>query len=155
MTERLNYSDRVIRAILASVKTIALVGASPNEARPANLVMRYLLSKGYRVIPVNPGHAGRLIHGKAAYASLAEIPEAVDMVDVFRRQEALAGLVDEAIAMKPRPRVIWMQLGLRDDTAAAKAEAAGMTVIMDRCPKIEFGRLCGAPGFQHRDLEAG
>ena len=142
MTE-LNYSDSLLRAILASVKIIAVVGASPNRARPVFTVMTYLLSKGFRVIPVNPGHAGGEILGQRVHARLADIPEPVDMVDIFRRVDAIAGVVDEALALDPKPQVIWMQLGLRDDEAAAKAEAAGVTVIMERCPKIEYGRLCG------------
>jgi uncharacterized protein len=137
------YSDRHIAAVLTSVKTIAMVGASPNRARPAFFVMRYLLSRGFDVIPVNPGQAGREILGRLAYARLADIPEPIDMVDIFRRSEAAGGLVDEALALHPKPRVIWMQLGIRDDAAAARAEAAGVTMIMDRCPKIEYGRLCG------------
>jgi predicted CoA-binding protein len=129
------------------VHIIAMVGATQNPARPAHLVMRYLQRKGYRVVPVNPGHAGETILGEQVYARLADIPVPIDMVDIFRRTEAIPGIVDEALALKPRPRVIWMQLGLRDDAAAAKAEAMGVTVIMDRCPKIEYGRLCGEIGW--------
>jgi predicted CoA-binding protein len=139
----LDYPDSLLRAILGSVRTIAIVGASANRARPVFIVMKYLISKGYRVIPVNPSQAGEEILGQRVYARLADIPEPVDMVDIFRRPEAIPGVVDEALALDPLPRVIWMQLGLRDDAAAARAEAAGLTVIMDRCPKIEYGRLCG------------
>ena len=135
------YSDADLRALLTSVKTIAVVGASPNPARPVYGVMAYLLRAGYRCIPVNPGQAGREILGQKVFATLADIPEPVDLVDIFRRQEALAGVVDEALALRPLPKAIWMQLGLRDDAAAAKAEAAGLTVVMDRCIKIEHARV--------------
>jgi predicted CoA-binding protein len=138
-----DYSDSLLRSILGSVKTIAIVGASANRARPVFIVMKYLLSKGFHLIPVNPGQAGGEILGQAVYARLGDIPEPVDMVDIFRRTEAIPGIVDEALALVPMPKVIWMQLGLRHEEAAAKAEAAGLTVIMDRCPKIEYGRLCG------------
>lgn len=139
----LQYSDRFIASVLTSVKTIAMVGATANIARPAYIVMKYLKSRGYHVIPVNPGHAGKEILGETAYARLADIPEPVDMVDIFRRSDAAAGVVDEALALDPLPRVIWMQLGIRNDEAAARAQAAGITVVMNRCPKIEFGRLTG------------
>ena len=109
--------------------------------------MKYLLGQGFRVFPINPGQAGKELLGQTVYASLADIPEPIDMIDIFRRSEAADGIVDEALALDPRPRVIWMQLGVRNDAAAAKAEAAGMTVIMNRCPKIEFGRLCGEIGW--------
>ena len=135
------YFDADLRALLTSVKTIAVVGASPNPARPVHGVMAYLLRAGYRCIPVNPGQAGREILGQKVFATLADIPEPVDLVDIFRRQEALAGAVDEALALRPLPMAIWMQLGLRDDAAAAKAEAAGLTVVMDRCIKIEHARV--------------
>lgn len=143
MSGAADYSDRHLRAILGSVKTIAVVGASANRSRPVYIVMKYLLSKGFKVIPINPGHAGGEILGQTVHAHLGDIPEPVDMVDIFRRPEAVPGIVDEALALDPRPRVIWMQLGIRHDEAAANAEAAGLTVIMDRCPKIEYGRLCG------------
>jgi len=138
-----DYPDSLLRQILGSTKTIAIVGASANRARPVYIVMKYLLSKGFQMIPVNPGHAGGEILGQPVHAKLADIPGPVDMVDIFRRSEAIPGIVDEALALDPLPKVIWMQLGLRDDAAAAKAEAAGVTVVMNRCTKIEYGRLCG------------
>jgi uncharacterized protein len=138
-----HYDDTYIADILKSVKTIALVGASPNTARPSYRVMRFLQSKGYRVIPVNPGQAGKEINGETAYGRLADVPEAVDMVDVFRAKEFLDGVVDETLAMDPKPAVIWGQLEIRDDKAAAKAEAGGLKVVMNRCPAIEYPRLIG------------
>lgn len=135
------YDDRYILDILNSVKTIALTGASPNPARPSNGVMGYLLSRGYNVIPVNPGQAGKQIQGQTVHAHLADVPVAVDMIDVFRASEYLDSVVDEALRMNPLPKVIWAQLGVRDDAAAAKAEAAGIKVVMDRCPAIEIPRL--------------
>jgi len=137
------YEDSYLADILRSVKTIALVGASPNAARPSFGVMRFLLSRGYRVIPVNPGQAGKEILGQRVFGRLADIPEPVDMIDVFRAPEYLSAVVDEAAAMQPRPRVVWGQLGVRDDAAAEKAEAAGMKMVMDRCPAIEYPRLLG------------
>ncbi|WP_112941559.1 MULTISPECIES: CoA-binding protein [unclassified Rhizobium] len=138
-----NYSDEYILDILRSVKTIALTGASPNPARPSNGVMGYLLSRGYEVVPVNPGQVGKRIQGQEVFSHLADVPVAVDMVDVFRASNYLSEVVDEALAMNPRPKVIWAQLGVRDDAAAAKAEAAGIKVVMDRCPAIEYPRLIG------------
>lgn len=137
------YSDAYLRSILQSVKTLAMVGASPNWNRPSYFVMKYLQEKGYRVIPVNPRVAGEEILGEKVYASLKDIPEDFDMVEIFRSSEAAAPIVDEAleIARDKGVRVIWMQLTVRNDTAAAKAEAAGLTVVMNRCPKIEYGRL--------------
>jgi uncharacterized protein len=142
-----HYSDDYIRDILSSVKTIAMVGASANEVRPSYFVMKYLLSKGYRVIPVNPGQAGKEILGQRTFARLADLDEAVDMVDVFRASNLLPGIVDEVLQMKPLPAVIWTQLTVRHDEAARKAEAAGIRVVMDRCPKIEYARLCGEIGW--------
>ena len=142
-----NYPDDYIRAILAEVKTVAVVGASANTVRPSYFVVKYLLSKGYDVIPVNPGHAGREIGGAMTYASLADIDRPVDMVDIFRNSQAAAGVVDEAMKLDPLPKVIWMQLSVRNDEAAAKAEAAGIKVVMNRCPKIEYARLCGEIGW--------
>lgn len=138
-----SYPDPYIRAILDRVRGIAMVGASANTARPSYFAMRYLLDKGYRVVPVNPGQAAGAILGQRAYARLADIPEPVDMVDIFRDSDAAGGIVDEALALDPPPRVIWMQIGVRDDDAAARAEAAGIEVVMNRCPKIEYGRLSG------------
>lgn len=136
-----HYDDSYIADILRTVRTIALVGASPNPARPSNGVMAYLLAKGYRVIPVNPGQAGKEILGQWVFGHLADIPEPVDMVDVFRAPEYLRSVVEETIMLEPQPTVIWGQLGVRDDAAAARAEAAGVKVIMDRCPAIEYPRL--------------
>ncbi|MEQ8964640.1 MAG: CoA-binding protein [Azospirillaceae bacterium] len=138
-----SYDDAHLKAVLDGVRTIALVGASPKSVRPSYFVMKYLQTKGFRVIPVNPGVAGGTILGETVHASLADIPEPVDMVDVFRAPDAAPGIVEEALAMEPRPKVIWMQLGVRHDGAAAAAEAAGLTVVMDRCPKQEWARLHG------------
>ncbi|HLJ04832.1 MAG TPA: O-acetylhomoserine aminocarboxypropyltransferase [Acetobacteraceae bacterium] len=135
------YSDAKIRRILSSVRTIAMVGASSNWNRPSYFVMKYLQGKGYRVIPVNPGTAGNEQLGEKIYASLRDIPDKIDMVDVFRASDQVGPIVDDAIAIGAK--VVWMQLGVRNDEAAAKAEAAGLEVIMNRCPKIEFGRLGG------------
>lgn len=135
------YDNDYIAEILSSVKTIALTGASPNPDRPSYGVMRFLLSKGYRVIPVNPGQAGKEILGQKVYARLADIPETIDMVDVFRAKEYLSAVVEETILLSPRPKVIWGQLSVRDDTAAAKAETYGIKMVMDRCPAIEYPRL--------------
>ncbi len=137
----LSYPDALIARILRSVNTIAMVGASTNWNRPSFFVMKYLQGKGYRVIPVNPGAAGQVLLGETVRAKLSDISEPVDMVEIFRKSEAVSPIVEEAIAA--RIPVVWMQLGVRNDAAAAKAEAAGLTVIMDRCPKIEFGRLGG------------
>ncbi len=130
-------ADRALD-ILRRSRVIALVGASPNPARPANDVMAFLLQRGHRVIPVNPGQAGKTILGQACYASLAAIPEPVDLVDIFRAADAVPGVVDEAIAIGAR--AVWLQLGLSDPAACARAEAAGLAVVMDRCPKIEYRR---------------
>ncbi|HXC13492.1 MAG TPA: O-acetylhomoserine aminocarboxypropyltransferase [Stellaceae bacterium] len=139
--EPLPYSDAQLRSILERVRTIAMVGASPNWNRPSYFVMKYLQNKGYRVIPVNPGIAGETLLGETAYASLRDIPEPVDMVDVFRAARETPAIVEDAIAIGAK--VVWMQLGIKNDEAAAKAEAAGIEVVMNRCPKIEFGRLGG------------
>jgi predicted CoA-binding protein len=143
-----SYPDETIRSILKSVKTIALVGASNNPARPSWIVTKYLLERGYDVIPVNPGLAGGEILGKPVYASLGEIPRAIDMVEIFRNSQAAGPITDEALALDPLPKVIWMQLSVRNDEAAARAEARGVQVIMNRCPKIEYGRLSGEIGWQ-------
>ncbi len=133
------YDDEYIRAILRETKTIAMVGASSNWNRPSYFAMKYLQRKGFRVIPVNPRESGKAILGEAVYDTLADIPEKIDMVDVFRNSEAAGPVADEAIAISAK--VLWMQLGVRNDAAAARAEAAGLKVVMNRCPKIEFGRL--------------
>ena len=141
---QLQVDDSTIVDVLKSVKRIALVGASPKPERPSYRVMGFLLSKGYDVVPVNPGLAGKSIHGQAVCGSLAEIDGPVDMVDIFRASSFVGGVVDEALALSPLPRVIWMQLDIRDDEAAARAKEKGLTVIMDRCPAIEYPRLIGA-----------
>lgn len=133
--------DDPILKILAGVRSIAVVGASPNPARPSFGVTRFLASRGYRVFPVNPGHGGREIAGLPAFARLADVPAPIDMVDVFRASAHVASVVDEALALSPRPSVLWTQLGVVDQASAARAEAAGLTVVMDRCPKIELARL--------------
>ncbi len=137
------YPNSYIRRILRETRTIAMVGASANWNRPSHFAMKYLQTKGYRVIPVNPGQAGKQILGETCYASLADIPESFDMVDVFRNSEAAGEVAEEAIRLKDAKgiRTLWMQLGVRNDAAAARAEAAGLQVVMNRCPKIEFGRL--------------
>lgn len=147
MAEHERYPDAVIRKILNETKSIAMVGASANESRPSYFAFKYLLQRGYKMYPINPGLAGKELLGQRVYASLAEIGEPLDMVDIFRSSEAAGPVVDEALALTPLPKVIWMQLGVRNDEAAAKAEAAGCTVIMNRCPKIEFGRLSGEIGW--------
>jgi len=138
-----SYAPDYIRGILQSVKTIALVGASSNEVRPSYFVMKYLLDKGYDVIPVNPGLAGQTLLGQTVYAALKDIPKSVDMVDIFRNSEAAGPITDEALSLSPRPKVIWMQLSVRNDDAASRAEAQGVQVVMDRCPKMEYGKLSG------------
>ena len=132
------YPDHYTTDILKTVKVIALVGASANAARPSYGVMQFLLRKGYDVIPVNPGLEGKEILGQRVYAALSDIPRAFDMVDIFRSSDAVAGIVDEALSLSIKPSVIWMQLKVRDDEAAAKAEAAGLQVVMNRCPAIEL-----------------
>ncbi len=136
-----HYDDSYIRGILNTVKTIAMVGISPKDNRPSYFAFKYLLERGYHMIPVNPGQAGGEILGQKVYAKLADIPEPIDMVDVFRGSQYALPIVEEALALKPRPQVIWMQLTVRNDEAAAQAEAAGLKVVMNRCPKIEYGRL--------------
>lgn len=143
------YADADIRDILKRVRTIAMVGASANWVRPSNFAMKYLQGKGYRVIPVNPGQAGKQILGETVYADLADIPDPFEMVDVFRASNAAAALMDRVIEIKDAKGVdvVWMQLGVRDDAAAERGEAAGLRVVMDRCPKIEYGRLFGELGW--------
>lgn len=136
-----SYSDAYISDILKSVRTIAMVGASPNPDRPSYGVLHYLLGKGYHVIPVNPGQAGKQILGQTVRARLADIPEPVDMVDVFRASNAVPAVIDEVLALDPLPKVVWTQLGVRSDEAAKRAEEAGIKVVMNRCPKIELARL--------------
>ena len=138
-----SYSDDYIRDILATVKTIAMVGASANTARPSYFVLKYLSERGFTMLPINPGLAGETILDLPVYASLADVPQPIDMVDVFRRSDAAGEVVDAALALATPPKVIWMQLGVRDDAAAARAEARGAKVVMNRCPKIEYGRLSG------------
>lgn len=144
-----SYHDEDIADVLGHVRTFAVIGASANESRPSYFVMKYLLAKGYGVLPINPGHAGQTILGQAVYARLADCPAPVDVADIFRKSETAPAIVREAIAEKDRLglKVIWMQLGVRDDGAARAAEAAGFKVIMNRCPKIEYGRLSGEIGW--------
>jgi predicted CoA-binding protein len=143
------YSDELIKSVLRSTKVIAMVGASGNDMRPSYFAMMYLLAKGYIIRPVNPGLAGREILGQSVYPSLKDVPAPVDMVDIFRASEAAPGIVKEALEEKDRLgfKTIWMQLGVINDEAAEMARAAGLTVIMDRCPKIEYGRLSGEIGW--------
>jgi uncharacterized protein len=136
-----SYPDSYIRGILNTVKTIAMVGISPKDNRPSYFAFKYLLERGYHMIPVNPGQAGKEILGQKVYARLSDIPEPIDMVDIFRGSQHAMPIVDEALTLTPRPPVIWMQLTVRNDEAAAKAETAGLKVVMNRCPKIEYGRL--------------
>jgi uncharacterized protein len=136
-----SYDDGYIRGILNTVKTIAMVGVSANVSRPSYFAFKYLLERRFHMIPVNPALAGAQLLGQKSYATLGEIREEVDMVDIFRASQFARGIVEEALAMKPRPWVIWMQLGVRNDDAARLAEANGLKVVMNRCPKIEYGRL--------------
>jgi hypothetical protein len=135
------YPDAFLRDILAAVKTIAMVGASDKETRPSHVVFAFLLARGYRVIGVNPSLAGKSVHGTAFFKTLADVPGPIDMVDIFRNSAAAGGVVDEALALEPKPKVIWMQLGVLDDAAAARAQALGVKIVMNRCPKIEYERL--------------
>jgi uncharacterized protein len=134
-------SDEAIRDILTSVRTIAVVGASPNPARPSNEVLGVLIERGYDTFPVNPGHAGARIRGRPVSARLADVPVAIDMVDVFRNSVAAGDAVDETMRLEPPPRVIWMQLGVINHEAAERARARGLSVVMNRCPAIELRRL--------------
>ncbi|MBX9463159.1 MAG: CoA-binding protein [Aquamicrobium sp.] len=142
-----SYDNAYIADILNTAKTIAVVGASANDVRPSFFVTKYLIDKGYTVFPINPGHAGKEILGRMTYARLADVPEPIDMVDIFRASAAVPAIVDEVLALDPLPKVIWMQLTVRHDEAAARAEAAGIKVVMNRCPKIEYGRLSGEIGW--------
>lgn len=141
------YSDSYIEDILHSVKTIAMVGASAKRNRPSYFVLQYLLSKGFDVIPINPGQAGKEICGVMTYGSLEEIPRPIDMVDIFRNSEAALGVTMDALKLSPLPKVIWMQLTVRNEEAAEMAEAQGVKMVMDRCPKIEYARLSGEIGW--------
>ena len=143
------YSDAYIAGILRDNSTIAMVGASATTNRPSYFAIKYLLSKGYRVVPVNPTLAGQTILGQKVYGSLAEIPPPVHIVDIFRSSGAALGIAREALALKDKLgiRVIWMQLGVRNEEAAREAEAQGLKVVMNRCPKIEYGRLSGEIGW--------
>ena len=129
------------------MKTIAIVGASANDVRPSYFVTKYLIDKGFEVYPVNPGHAGKEILGRLTYAKMSDIPGPIDMDDIFRASSAVPPIVEEVLALDPLPKVIWMQLTVRNDEAAAKAEAAGIKVVMNRCPKIEYARLAGEIGW--------
>ncbi|RUU45840.1 MAG: CoA-binding protein [Mesorhizobium sp.] len=141
------YDNAYIAGILNSVKTIAMVGASANDVRPSYFVLKYLLAKGFSVFPINPGQAGKEILGRTVYARPADLPEPVDMVDIFRASAAVPGVIDEILRLDPLPKVVWMQLGVRHDEAAVRAEAAGIKVVMNRCPKIEYGKLSGEIGW--------
>ncbi len=136
-----SYPDNYIRGILNTVKSIAVVGISPKDNRPSYFAFKYLQGRGFRMVPVNPRQAGQKILGQKVYAALADIPEPVDMVDIFRGSEHALPIVQEALTLTPKPRVIWMQLTVRNDEAAKLAENAGLKVVMNRCPKIEYGRL--------------
>jgi hypothetical protein len=139
----MTYSDSHLRRILDRAHTIAIVGVSANPVRPSYFVARYLGLKGYRVIPVNPGLAGQELLGETVHASLSDVPDDVDMVDIFRRSDAVPPIVDEALARWPDLQTIWMQIGVVHEGAATKAEARGVDVVMDLCPKMEYQRLCG------------
>jgi predicted CoA-binding protein len=159
MPDHDHYPDGLLRKVLGSVRTIAMVGASPDWHKASSFAMKYLQSKGYRVIPINPRAAGRSILGETCYARLSAIPQKetgrIDMVDIFRNSEAAGSIADEAVDIGAK--VVWMQLGVRNDAAAARAEKAGLTVIMNRCPKIEYGRLSGElswGGFNSRIISS-
>lgn len=152
-----HYTDAHMRGILKSVKSIAIVGASANQVRPSFFVAKYMASKRYDLFPINPGQAGKEIAGAMTYKSLSELPQSVDMVDVFRRTEALPDVVSEIMRMPELPKVVWLQLGIRDDAIAQALEMAGITVIQNRCPKIEYARLCGEigwTGFNRRTISS-
>jgi uncharacterized protein len=142
-----NYDDNYIRGILNTVKTIAMVGASAKDNRPSYFAFKYLGERGYNMIPINPGLAGKELLGRKIYGRLSEVPEPIDMVDIFRASNYALPIVQEALTLSPKPRVIWMQLSVRNDEAAALAEANGMKVVMNRCPKIEYGRLSSEIGW--------
>ena len=141
------YDDSYIRGILNTVKTLAMVGASAKDNRPSYFAFKYLAERGYNMIPINPGLGGKELLGRKIYGRLAEVPEPIDMIDIFRASKYALPVVQEALTLNPKPRVIWMQLGIRNDEAAALAEANGMKVVMNRCPKIEYGRLSSEIGW--------
>ncbi|MDZ5696917.1 CoA-binding protein [Chelativorans sp. M5D2P16] len=141
------YDNAYIAGILNSVRSIAVVGASANDVRPSFFVTKYLIDKGYKVFPINPGQTGKEIAGAVACASLADLPEPADMVDIFRASSAVPGITDQILAMDPLPKVVWMQLTVRDDASAARLEEKGIKVVMNRCPKIEYGRLSREIGW--------
>ncbi len=142
-----SYDDSYIRGILNTVKTIAMVGASAKDNRPSYFAFKYLAERGYNMIPINPGLDGKELLGRKIYGRLADVPEPIDMVDIFRASKYALPIVQEALTLSPKPRVIWMQLSVRSDEAAALAEANGMKVVMNRCPKIEYGRLSSEIGW--------
>lgn len=151
------YLDAHIRSVLQSVKSVAIIGASANKVRPSYFVATYLQDKHYEIFPINPGHAGNTISDAMTYASLADLPKPVDMVDIFRRNEELPRIASEIMKMPVLPKVVWMQLTIRDDAIAQALEMAGITVIMNRCPKIEYARLCGEinwVGYNRRTISA-
>ncbi len=157
MSNHDHYSDEMMRSVLKSVKSIAIIGASGNTIRPSYFVAKYMAAKGYKLFPINPGHAGKEIADAMTYESLASLPSPVDMVDIFRRKEALPGIVTEIMQMPELPKVVWLQLGIRDDSIASALEMAGITVIQNRCPKIEYARLCGEiawTGFNRRTISS-
>jgi predicted CoA-binding protein len=157
MSDHDYYSDGKILEVLKSVKTMAIIGASANTIRPSYFVAKYMAAKGYKLFPINPGHAGKEIADAMTYKSLAELPAPVDMVDIFRNIKALPGIVSEIMQMPELPKVVWLQLGIRDDSIASALEMAGITVIQNRCPKIEYGRLCGEiawTGFNRRTISS-
>jgi len=144
-----NYDNAYLKAILCDNKRVAMVGASSNRHRPSSFVLRYLIGKGFELMPINPGHAEKEFFGARVYASLADVPAPAEIVDIFRNSEAALAVTREAIGLKDKLgiKVIWMQLGVRNNVAADEAEAAGLKVVMNRCPKIEYGRLCGESGW--------
>lgn len=143
MVDHDHYDDAYLRDILATTRSIAVLGASPRPDRPSNGVLGYLTRVGYETYPVHPGIAGQMLHGRMVYAHLADIPVPLDMVDVFRNSDAIPAVADEVLALAVRPKVVWLQLAIRNDNAAKVLEAAGIRVVMDRCPAIERPRLLG------------
>jgi len=139
----MTYTDEYLKKILQDTKVIACVGVSMNPVRPSYFVARYLSMKGFTVIPVNPGHAGKMLFGQEIVPDLASIDRHVDMVDIFRRSEFVTPIVEAALEAFPDLKTVWMQIGVENDEAARLAEARGVQVVMDRCPKIEYQRLFG------------